>query len=128
MTSWGRIAVSAMALAACMLGALPAGAHHDERAAVGVGLVGAVVGAAILFDHPRRHLIVIGPPPRPPVHVVYPVAPPPVRVVRRTPPPPVRIVYRRSPAVVVVDRAPRCRLALRWDPYLRRYHHIGMCN
>jgi hypothetical protein len=127
MARWREMAAAVMAPAAHMPAALPAEGHRTETAAVDVALVG-VVGATTLLDHPRHHLLVVVPPPAPPDHIVHRLAQPPVRGIRRVPPPPVRTVYRRPPAVVVVDRAPRCRVALRWDPFLSRYRHIGLCN
>jgi hypothetical protein len=96
--------------------AAPAEARVSTGVAVGAGLLGLGVGAAIASDHPHHYYYDDGyyappPPPPPPAPVAY-YAPPP-------PPPPPAYSY---------EYVQRCRVVDHWSPYWGRYVQSRRCD
>jgi hypothetical protein len=81
-----KAATAAALLAAGTIGAVAPAEAHGPGVAIGAGLLGLGIGAAIASDHP--HYVQYAPPPTPPPRVYY--APPPP-VVYYAPPRPHRV-------------------------------------
>lgn len=100
------VAASGLSLAA------PAQAHISDGAAVGIGLLGLGVGAAIASDHHGHRRYV--------EERYYAPPPPPPRVYYDPPPPP-------PPPVYAYEYEEHCRVVERWNPYWGRYEPSRRC-
>jgi hypothetical protein len=88
----------------------PAEAHVSTGVAIGAGLLGLGVGAAIASDHPHYYRGYYTPPPPPP---------PPAPVAYYAPPAP--------PPSYGYDYVQRCRVVDHWDGYYGRYVQTRHC-
>lgn len=89
----------------------PAEAHVGTGIAIGAGLLGLGVGAAIASDHPHHHYYDDG---------YYAPPPPPAPVAYYAPPPP--------PPAYSYEYVQRCRVIERWNPYWGQYQQVKRCN
>jgi hypothetical protein len=106
-----KIAILSGALAASALVTVsPAEARVSTGVAVGAGLLGLGVGAAIASDRRDDYYAPPPPPPPPPAPVYY--APPP-------PPPP--------PPAYAYDYVQHCRVVNHWDGWAGRYVATRRC-
>ncbi len=111
MNRFAKMAVTgALAATACAGVVGPAEARVGTGVAIGAGLLGLGVGAAIASDHPHHYYYDDGyyapPPPSPPVAYYAP------------PPPPPTYAY---------ETVQRCRVVDRWDGYYGRYVQTRRC-
>lgn len=95
-----KAAIAGLALAGVTAGAVAPAEAHGAGLAIGAGLLGVGIGAAIASDHP--HYVGYAPPP-PPVYYA--------------PPPPPPGYYA----------APRCRVGWHWSRYWGQYVQDRRC-
>jgi len=109
MNRFSKMAVAgALASTACVGMVAPAEARVGTSVAIGAGLLGLGIGAAIASDHPHYY------------DDGYYAPPPP-------PPPPAPVTYYAPPPSYAYETVQHCRVVNHWDGYYGRYVQTRRC-